>query len=247
MSDESRVYQRLNTLKFYATHIHPCSYLPQREAVTLFVDPAAAMDSQTYSALARLGFRRSGEHLYRPHCPRCQACIPVRIPVCDFQPDRGQQRTWRRNRDVNVTPHEMAFNEEHYALYREYLQQRHPGGGMDAGDEDDYLRFVTSPWSDTRLYEFRAGQRLLAVAVVDHLPDALSAVYTFYSPTEARRGLGVQAVLWQVAEAARRGLSWVYLGYWIKESPKMAYKDRYHPLEYFDGQGWRRLDARRTT
>ncbi len=239
MSDESAVWQRLHTLKFYATQVHECSYLPGRDAITLFADPAAPMDTATYSALARLGFRRSGEHVYRPHCPGCNACVPVRIPVDQFRPDRSQRRTRARNTDLRVVAREPEFDPEHFELYQRYLSTRHPGGGMDSGDPDDYLRFVTSRWSDTLLYEFRLERRLLAVAAVDHLNDGLSAVYTFFDPDESRRSLGGWAVLWQIEETHRRGLPWLYLGYWIAESPKMAYKTRYRPLQAYDGHGWK--------
>jgi len=241
MSDESSVWQRLHTLKFYATQVHDCSYLPGRDAVTLFADPAAPMDTSTYSALARLGFRRSGGHVYRPHCPGCNACVPVRIPVAEFRPDRSQRRTWARNTDLRVIPRAPEFDAEHFDLYQRYLASRHPGGGMDGGDAEDYLRFVTSDWSDTGLYEFRDGGRLLGVAAVDHLVDGLSAVYTFFEPEEKRRALGVWSVLWQVDEARRRGLPWLYLGYWIGESPKMAYKTRYRPLQGYDGHEWKNI------
>lgn len=238
MSDEKTVWQQLQPIKFYATHIHPCSYLPGEDAVTLFVDPAATMTTAHYTALAQLGFRRSGEHIYRPHCPHCNACVPVRIPVADFTPDRSQRRTWRRNQDLRFVRHPVGFDEHHYRLYQRYQAHRHPGGGMDNGDESDYLHFITSPWGESALYEMRAGQRLLGVAVIDHLEDGFSAVYTFFDPDERTRALGVQAILWQVEEARRRGLDWVYLGYWIQACNKMAYKTRYQPLEYFDGSQW---------
>lgn len=238
MSDESALWQRLRALTFYATHLHPCSYLPGEEAVTLFVDPTATLDTSTYSTLARAGFRRSGEHVYRPHCPQCNACIPVRIPVAEFTPDRSQRRTWRRNQDLRVVARGVDYDEAHYQLYRRYQAQRHPGGGMDQGDVSDYLQFITSPWGESVLYEFRERRRLLAVAVVDRLQDGLSAVYTFFDPDESARALGVQAILWQVEEARRQGLDWVYLGFWIQACAKMAYKTRYQPLEGFDGRHW---------
>lgn len=241
MSDESAVWHRLQGLKFYATQAHACSYLPERDAVTLFADPAAPMDTATYSALARLGFRRSGEHVYRPHCPRCRACVPVRIPVASFRPDRSQRRTWERNADLRVVPRPATYDSEHFDLYQRYLHSRHAGGGMDNGNADDYVRFVTSDWSDTLLYEFRLGDCLLGVAAVDHLVDGLSAVYTFFDPDERRRALGVWSVLWQVEETRRRALPWLYLGYWIAESPKMAYKTRYRPLQGYDGAKWKIL------
>lgn len=241
MSNESAIWHRLQTLKFYATQSHTCSYLPERESVTLFADPGAYMDTRTYSALARVGFRRSGEHVYRPHCPSCQACVPVRIPVAAFRPNRSQRRTWARNSDLQVVRRPASFYPEHFELYRRYLSTRHAGGGMDGGDADDYLRFITSKWSDTALYELRLEERLMGVAAVDHLLDGLSAVYTFFEPDENRRALGVWSVLWQIEETRRRGQSWLYLGYWIAESAKMAYKIRYRPLQCFDGQQWKSM------
>lgn len=225
-------------LVFYASRPHPCSYLEGREAVTLFADPEATMSAAAYAELVDLGFRRSGSHVYRPHCPHCNACKAVRIPVSRFQPDRSQRRTARRNGDLDVTVVDASVDPGHFALYRRYMAHRHGGGGMDVEDPQQYRDFLISPWCDTRFVEFRLEQRLLAVAVVDCLPQGLSAVYTFFDPAESARGLGVQAVLWQVQEARRLNLPWVYLGYWIAESPKMAYKARYRPLEMFSSGRW---------
>lgn len=234
----------LERLQFYVTAPHACSYLPEREAVTLFADPSERLDNGLYSRLSLLGFRRSGAHLYRPHCATCRACVPVRIPVAEFTPDRAQRRAWARNRGVEVQEGPVRYEDEHFALYRRYIRSRHPGGGMDNDAPENYLSFISSPWSATRLYEFREEGRLLAVAVTDHLADGLSAVYTYFEPDEPRRSLGVFAVLWQVEHARRLGLAHVYLGYWIRETRKMAYKARFRPLEAFDGHRWRRLQDR---
>lgn len=228
-------------LAFYGTPPHPCSYLEQREAVNLFVDPKADMNTAIYSALAELGFRRSGAFVYRPRCPDCDACRPVRIPVREFVPNRYQRRTLRSNEDVHVNVLPGQVTEEHYQLYRRYVASRHPGGGMDVEDPGQYGNFLLSPWSDTRMVEFRADETLLAVAVVDYMDNGLSAVYTFFDPELTQRSLGTFAVLWQVEQARALGLPHVYLGYWVEQSPKMNYKTRFRPLEQFYGRDWRRL------
>lgn len=229
-------------LVFYASPPHACSYLPAREAVTLFADPHSPMNPSLYSVLAKLGFRRSGNYVYRPRCPTCDACRPARIPVHEFQPDRSQRRAVRRNQDLAVSVLPAQYQEEHYRLYRKYIHRRHADGGMDVDDPTRYLEFLGSRWMDTRFVEFRLQERLLMVAVIDLMHDGLSAVYTFFDPDEASRSLGTQAVLWQVEEARRRQLPYVYLGYWIAESPHMAYKKRFRPLEVYEGGRWQKLD-----
>jgi len=228
-------------LAFYATPPHPCSYLAGRQAVTVFADPGSGKDRRLYTALSQCGFRRSGAHVYRPHCPDCSACVPVRLSVGELRPRRSHRRAWRANAGLRARAVPARFHPEHYALYSRYVSQRHSGGGMDHPTPAQYLEFLTSGWAETLFYEFREDRELLAVAVVDRLEDGLSAVYTFYAPELTRRGLGTYAVLWEVEEARRLGLSWLYLGYWIHESPKMRYKATYQPLEYFYEGRWQPL------
>jgi len=228
-------------LLFYASAPHPCSYLDE-EAVTLFADPKARMSMALYSALSDLGFRRSGEYVYAPRCPACNACLPVRIPVAAFRPDRSQRRNLKRNSDLQVTIHPAEFNQRHFDLYRQYMNARHPDGSMASPDPEQYNRFFGSNWCETRYVEFSHSDRPLAVSVMDILGNGLSAVYTFFDPAASERGLGVYAVLWLVEEARRRGLAYIYLGYLIHESPKMAYKVRYHPLEVFHDGQWQTLN-----
>lgn len=231
---------------FYTTPPHPCSYLPPRKAATLFADPAWPKDRRLYSLLSEQGFRRSGAHLYRPSCPGCHACVPVRIPVQDFRPRRNQRRTWEDNRDLDIGSDTARFRDEYFALYKRYLRARHPNGGMDDPNPEGFMDFLTAPWAETRFYEFRLRDRLLAIAVVDRLEHALSAVYTFYDPDYQDRSLGRLAVLHEIAEAKAQGLDWLYLGYWIAGCRKMRYKNEYQPLEYYVGGRWDRAgDGRR--
>jgi len=228
------------SLAFYSTPRYACSYVPGRDAVTLFADPSIHKTPQLYATLSAFGFRRSGEHLYRPRCPHCSACIPVRIPVADFRPNRVQRRTWQRNRDLRISRLPAGFEPEHFQLYARYLRHRHPGGGMDNPTVESYMDFLTATWSETMFYEFRLRDRLIAVAVVDQLPEALSAVYTFFDPDCAARSPGRHAVLHQIELARASGLRWVYLGYWIRDCRKMRYKDEYQPLEYYVDGHWTR-------
>ncbi|GAB3307768.1 aspartate/glutamate leucyltransferase [Haliea atlantica] len=228
----------LRDLKVYTTYPHTCSYLPDREATTLFIDPRQDIDQALYSRLSQLGFRRSGSHIYRPHCADCRACIPARIPVERFQPDRSQRRIWRRNQDLLVMHSQDIRDEEAYDLYYRYIEQRHADGDMFPPDREQYLSFLNDPWQVTRYLRFYDGEQLVAVAVVDELEDGLSAIYTFFEPEQERRGLGVFAILWQIQRARDLGLAHVYLGYWIENCQKMRYKDRYQPLELLLDGRW---------
>ncbi len=199
------------------------------------------MDSATYSALAEIGFRRSGSHVYAPHCPHCQACVPARLPVSVFQPNRKQRRTRNTRLKLSITITEPLFREEQFALYQRYLSARHIGGGMDDPSPEKYLTFLTSNWSQTEFVEFRYNHQLVAVAVQDVLNQGLSCVYTFFDPDFADLSLGHYALLWQVDEAQRRNLTWLFLGYWIEDCQKMSYKQEYRPIELLHKGHWLRF------
>ncbi len=238
--DRNRSSQRI---QLYLSPEHGCSYLAERTARTLFVDPSAHLTPHLYRNLLELGFRRSGDHVYRPECPGCGACIPVRIPVNEFTPRRNQRRCWRQNESITqVLGLNPVLDMEHFQLYQRYTGTRHPTGGMADADQQRYLDFLTTRWGDTRFFEFRQQERLMAVAVTDRVPDGLSAVSTFFDPDMASRSPGMFAILWQIAEARRQGLDWLYLGYWIRNCEKMNYKDQYRPMEAWDGRLWQRLE-----
>lgn len=225
-------------LVFYATPPHQCSYLPGRQAITLFADPKFPKSMQLYSTLADNGFRRSGNHLYIPNCNNCNACISVRIPVSEFRPSRNQKRTWKNNNDIEITTQVADFRQEHFRLYKKYLAHRHPDGGMDNSSEAAYMDFLTAQWADTVFYEMRVANKLIAVAVTDVMHDGLSAVYTFYDPDESERSPGKYAILCQIQQARKLGLQWLYLGYWIDACDKMKYKSEYRPQQIFQNNAW---------
>ncbi len=227
-----------NELRFFSTAVHDCSYLSGHQASTLFADPEQSMNVAIYSHLSRLGFRRSGDFVYRPHCSQCRSCVPVRIPVALFRPTRQHRRTWQMNQDLIVSWERPGLNEERYALYAAYITSRHNNGDMYPPNREQYRSFLLSTWSDLMFLEFRLQGRLVAVAVCDWLQDGLSATYTFYDPDLRARSLGTYAILCQIESCRRLDLHALYLGHWIKESPKMAYKARFRPLELYIHDTW---------
>lgn len=230
-------------LRFFITPSHSCNYLEGREATSLFADPIFPKDKALYSKLVRNGFRRRGEHLYQPYCSECSECVPIRLPVNEFKFRRSQKRTWKNNQDLDIKILNADFQEEHFQLYTKYLSMRHPDGGMDKPGREDYKNFLWSSWSETYLFEFRFDGKLIAVAVVDQLENAFSAVYIFFDPDSQQRSPGKYAILYLIEETRRRGYSWLYLGYWIANCDKMKYKIEYQPVECFISGEWKKFST----
>lgn len=234
----------VDDLRIFHTAEHACGYWPERVARDLVLDPRDPRLLKFYPMALDRGFRRSGDILYRPHCQGCRACVAVRLAVADFVPDRSQRRCLTRNAQVEMRVLPAERTEEQLALYQRYLDARHRGGGMDDHGSTEFDQFLIGRWAQGRFLELRARDaqgpgNLLAVAVTDVMPTALSAVYTFYDPDEHARGLGTLAILKQIEWARREGRTHLYLGYWIDGHDKMDYKRRFRPLEAFDGRGWR--------
>lgn len=233
----------LTALQFYTTANYPCSYLADRQARSQVATPAEYIDTELYGQLIRIGFRRSGSFTYRPWCDNCRACVPVRVDVAGFHPGRSQRRNWQANAGLVASEHGLHFSEAHYALYQHYQASRHAGGGMDQDAPEQYRQFMLDSQIDSRLIEFREQGELRMVSLIDCLADGLSSVYTFFDPERSAAGLGTYGILWQIEACRRLQLPYLYLGYWIGASPKMAYKARFAPLQAFHGGEWIDFDA----
>lgn len=228
-------------LRYYRTAAYPCSYLPERSAVSQVVTPPQLITSAIYSELVRRGFRRSGVFTYRPRCAACSECVPVRLPVARFAPNRSQRRSRQAHGALLARELPLADVAEHYQLYRRYQQARHAGGGMDQDDHEQYANFLLQSGVDTRLIEFSENGILRMVSIIDVLSDGLSSVYTFYDPDLPGASLGTYNILWQIDQCAANGLPYLYLGYWVRDSRKMAYKARFRPIEGLIDGVWREL------
>ncbi|MCK5479479.1 MAG: arginyltransferase [Methylococcales bacterium] len=229
------------SIPLFLTEQQPCSYLDNKNSQSAFVHPSFSLNTTIYSQLIEQGFRRSGNEVYTPHCPACSECIPTRLLVNQFIPNRNQKRCIRKNQQTTVIVKPAQFEQSHYDMYLRYQEHKHPGGSMTNLSEDDYINFLGSSWCNTLFVEFLVNNELAAVAVVDLLDNALSAVYTFFEPGFSQYSLGTYAVLWQQNRAKELNLEFVYIGFWIKNCRKMSYKTQYQPIQGFIDNEWKTI------
>lgn len=239
MSDSKN--SRHQDLKLFQTNEHDCSYLPDLQARTLFIDPETKLTKTSQSRLAALGFRRSGDFVYRPNCKDCSACVPARIPVHHFKASRTQRRILNRNNALTVEICPATANDERYDLYARYISARHQDGDMYPPSPEQFADFLCNSEADSRFIEYRDEGKLVAVAVTDLLDNAYSAVYSFFDPDNQRASYGVYTILSQIEQVKQAGSDYLYLGYWIKACQKMSYKVDYRPVELFVNDRWTEL------
>ena len=228
---------------FYTTAPLPCPYLPGRTERKIVTELSGTEAEALHERLSRAGFRRSHNIAYAPVCPGCQACVPIRVVSEDFTPDRTQRRILRANADLAVSEMPARATAEQFTLFQRYQKNRHADGDMAAMGYYDYRAMIEDTPISTGLLEFRDAQdRLLGACLTDWLADGLSAVYSFFDTDQDKRSLGTFAVLWLIGRARSLGLPYVYLGYWVPESRKMAYKARFRPSEILMSGAWHRLN-----
>ncbi|MBT5331856.1 MAG: arginyltransferase [Porticoccaceae bacterium] len=228
------------TIQLLRTEPHDCSYLKGAIATTEFVSPEENIGIQTYQAINDAGFRRSGAHFYRPSCGSCTECKALRVQVESFAPTKSQKRILRKNSDLEIRITSSPDADGYFELYQEYIQERHQDGDMYPPDREQFDNFICTPKDWTRFIEFYTDE-LVMVAVCDFLPRGLSAIYSFFDPKHSGKSLGSYAILAQIDIANKLELPFLYLGYWIEESEKMNYKNRYNPCEILENKDWRSL------
>lgn len=232
----------LQKLQFYVTTPYKCGYLPQKLAQSLIASPHTLVTTQVYSGLIQQGFRRSGKFAYRPHCEQCRACIPVRIVLETFAPSRSQKRAMKQHATLSVRALPLAFYAEHYALYQAYQLARHQDSETADADAldgpDQYRQFLCQSNVESLMIEFSDANGVVMVSVVDIVQDGISAVYTFYDTRQPKNSYGTYSILWLCEWAKTLSLPYLYLGYWIAESPKMAYKHRFNPQQMLIDGEW---------
>jgi len=229
-------------IALYLSPPQDCDYLPEQQSQNIFLPADTNITPALYELLIEKGFRRSGKHTYRPHCANCHACIPCRLNVFHFKPSRNQRRVLTSNQDLTFSIRPADFNEEHYALYLRYQTFKHPGGSMQGFDRQAYQSFLCESFGNSVIYETRLNHQLLAVSVTDIFTHSLSAVYTFFDPDFAMRSLGTYCILKQVDAAKTQKKNHLYLGYYLKDSNKMAYKTNYRPIELRVNDQWLSYD-----
>jgi len=228
----------------------PCPYLPGRTERKVFTELNGDSAAELNDALGRIGFRRSQGVAYRPSCQTCNACVSVRVVAGEFKPNATERKLIRRNADLSITACKPWTTEEQFALLRRYLDRRHPGRGMSEMDEQDYADMVEQTPVETYVVEYRepavggGAGKLIGACLTDHQDDGLSMIYSFFDPDlDTRPGLGTFIILDHILRAARSGLPYVYLGYWVNGSNRMQYKTRFQPMEALSAAGWKRMDG----
>ena len=239
----------LHRLQFYVTTPYTCGYLPKKLAQSLIATPHHLVDADVYSDLIQQGFRRSGKFSYRPHCENCNACIPVRVMLRDFEPNRSQKRAYKQHAGLTARLLPLSYVVSHFALYTNYQAARHPDEHLKKQAEahrtaqiqneaDEYRHFLCQSNVESAMVEFTDGNKQVKiVSVIDIVNDGVSAVYTFYDTLETKASFGTYSIMWLIEWTKLLGLPYFYLGYWIADSQKMAYKQAFKPQQkLIDGE-----------
>ncbi|MGQ0442302.1 MAG: arginyltransferase [Methylophilaceae bacterium] len=231
-------------LRFYVTTPYQCGYLPSKLAQSLIAAPHQLINAEVYSGLIQQGFRRSGKFAYRPHCALCNECVPVRVILDQFSPTRSQVRAYKKHANLSARILPLSYSQSHFDLYVNYQNLRHgtdehlnKNNALD--DAEQYRQFLCQSNVESLMIEFRDSHRQVKiVSVVDIVKDGISAVYTFYDANDQKASYGTYSIMWLIEWTKSLGLSCLYLGYWIRDSQKMAYKQQFKPQEKLIDGKW---------
>ena len=231
--------KELDSIQFYVTTKYACGYIPNQSAQSIVATPYKQVNNTAYDELIKKGFRRSGQYIYKPRCSKCNSCIPIRINVNNFKNSKSQKRVRKKNRDLTFRILPLNFNEEHFELYLKYQRARHAAGVTNSDDIADYNDFLIKSNVSTKILEFRDSMGVLKIiSIVDFLNDGLSAVYTFYDTESKSNSYGTHSILCLIQLCLREKLKYLYLGYWINDCQKMAYKINFREYELMINGVW---------
>ena len=226
-------------IQFYLTANYNCGYVPEKKAQSIVASPYQNVNQNEFDNLITIGFRRSGNHVYKPHCHNCEACTPIRLDVYRFKRNRTQERCFKKNNLV-VVEEDLDFLEEDFLLYSKYQKIRHNDLSSSLEDQrEEYKNFLLTSNFISKKIKFYHNDKLLMVSIVDYLNDGISAVYTFYNRNYLKQSLGTYSILWLIEKCKIENLPYPYLGYWIKENDKMNYKTKFKPFELFEDKQWK--------
>lgn len=230
-----------NNYKLGITKPFPCNYLPEQEERLLIAVDENLHNRDHYGWLMQQGFRRSGDDIYRPHCVACQACKSLRVLVQEFIPSKSQKRILKRNQHFKIML-SQGVKASYYPLYERYINTVHQDGSMFPASEEQFKSFTQNNITEQCYIEIWHNDVLISVAVTDDIPNALSAVYTFYDPDYKSYGLGVYSILKQIEIAAQQNRQFLYLGYQIETCSKMNYKNRYKAHQILVENQWQTVN-----
>lgn len=230
-------------IQFYLTANYNCGYLESKKAQSIVASPYQAINQQEFNNLIHQGFRRSGNHVYKPHCHECEKCIPIRIKVDDLKLNTTQKKCLKRNQ-FKVEISDLKFEQEDFLLYQSYQTKRHNDQSTSEEDQkEEYKNFLLTSNHDSKMFKFYLNKQLMIISIVDLISDGISAVYTIYNQHFPKLSLGTYAILWQSEWCKENNFSYLYLGYWINENAKMRYKTNFKPYELFINKQWEKFNA----
>jgi len=225
-------------IQFYTTTEYSCSYIDKMDAQSLVATSYKSINQNIFQDLIKKGFRRSGQYIYKPNCKSCTACIPIRLVAKKFMPSKSQKRIYRKHENLKVQESSLIFKQEHFDLYLKYQNKRHSFINNDQNNLGDYTDFLIKSNVKSKLFEFRDGDLLKIVSIVDIMSDGISAVYTFFDPDDEKVSYGTHSIIWLINWCKTQQLKYMYLGYWIGECNKMKYKTNFKPYELYIKAYW---------